>query len=561
MVRHDTQNNFLLWGSWENRTIGHPFLTKRLRSDVKNVIVGPACMICLTQNGELHSWGKDNSGLLGQGDETEVMSPTKIEGFDSRVTGISKGSRHILALTASGDVYAWGANDQGQIGAGEDKLNVLQLTPAFVGIKEKVVQVVANNLSSYALTADGRVYSWGSNANFALGHGEKIDELKCHCEPTYVDVLNSYTRSADDMEDLNVRRIEAQGSVMLAYVDHGPKGEPGFDTANTKPFDLESGVSMQPAEEDTSIYSGVSQMREIMESLKRWSKVNDGLKHGRPYPRSDDVGIHDTSNTGGSLSFDMNASLTKLEEAAQTLELGVQSVQKELARLRQHSGSRNMQFLLEMYLDDCSLRWEKVQGMLIARKLVLAKRDADKVSGQMVCNFERGRHEIIQKITGVNSALQSARQEVSKISFIDVLTKELQRSVLQSIDDRLERNDLQIELAKASGDMPVDVTLPALRIIKETWQNLKAFSLFEMYQQYEKKKSDFPDDAAFLRFLVNIADLQIDQVVETDKDKLLSRDSLVPSLCYDLLLENAELRKMANAYQLRVLLLHKGSSK
>ena len=58
---------------------------------------------------------------------------------------------------------------------------------------------------------------------------------------------------------------------------------------------------------------------------------------------------------------------------------------------------------------------------------------------------------------------------------------------------------------------------------------------------------------------MRVADERLDQIVLLEKDQAITRDALVPSLCYDLLLENTELRKMCNQYQLRVLLIYKGN--
>merc|ERR1712037_236057 len=73
----------------------------------------------------------------------------------------------------------------------------------------------------------------------------------------------------------------------------------------------------------------------------------------------------------------------------------------------------------------------------------------------------------------------------------------------------------------------------------------------------ENKRLEFSSDDDHLRYLVMTSNEQIDQILQIDRDRIISHDTLVPALCYDLLRENAELRKMTNAYQLHVLMLHK----
>merc|ERR1712194_595513 len=98
-----------------------------------------------------------------------------------------------------------------------------------------------------------------------------------------------------------------------------------------------------------------------------------------------------------------------------------------------------------------------------------------------------------------------------------------------------------------------DIIMPALQTIKERWGELKRFSIYNLFQECNLKNQNmtWSSDNEMLAFLVQNSDSKIDQIIQCDKDLLVSRDILVPKICYDLLVENAELRKMCNAYQLR----------
>lgn len=101
--------------------------------------------------------------------------------------------------------------------------------------------------------------------------------------------------------------------------------------------------------------------------------------------------------------------------------------------------------------------------------------------------------------------------------------------------------------------------LPALRTIKDRWNALKHFSLYQLYLENENKRGlQHQDDNAQLEYLVRMSNEHIDHFLQIDKDRIISHDTLVPALCYDLLRENAELRKMTNQYQLHVLMLYNG---
>jgi alpha-tubulin suppressor-like RCC1 family protein len=75
-------------------------------------------------------------------------------------SSIAAGDGHTLFTTESGDVYASGRGRQGQLGLATREN---QHTPTLVAAlsHESVVRVAASGVSSYAITATGRVYHWG----------------------------------------------------------------------------------------------------------------------------------------------------------------------------------------------------------------------------------------------------------------------------------------------------------------------------------------------------------------------------------------------------------------
>ena len=89
---------------------------------------------------------------------------------------IAVGAKHILALSDSGDVYAWGTGTSGQLGLGKRRSFP---SPQLVwGMMRKGVrQIGAGDYHSAALTYNGMVYTWGSSSYGQLGHGNKKTQL------------------------------------------------------------------------------------------------------------------------------------------------------------------------------------------------------------------------------------------------------------------------------------------------------------------------------------------------------------------------------------------------
>lgn len=68
--------------------------------------------------------GKGDYYRLGHGSDSHVRKPQAIESLrGKKVIHVSVGALHCLAVTDTGQVYAWGDNDHGQQGNGSTSVN------------------------------------------------------------------------------------------------------------------------------------------------------------------------------------------------------------------------------------------------------------------------------------------------------------------------------------------------------------------------------------------------------------------------------------------------------
>ena len=143
-------------------------------------------VIGLTATGDLYSWGSSSSGALGLGEATlATNTPTRIDlsavvPAGDRVIQISAGATSVLALTEQGRVLAWGDNDSGQLGLGDDDSRYAPtLVPASsfpgLGSDKKIISIAAGAsdwalaLSDSSSAESGAVYGWGDNSLGQLG--------------------------------------------------------------------------------------------------------------------------------------------------------------------------------------------------------------------------------------------------------------------------------------------------------------------------------------------------------------------------------------------------------
>jgi alpha-tubulin suppressor-like RCC1 family protein len=115
-------------------------------------------------------------------------SPLSIRGDDScntvplkDIIAISAGNYHVLALDKYGNVWAWGYNNEGQLGDGslaESPIPVrVEKIRAGYGYLTNIIYIDAGFDYSTAIDSFGNFWVWGYNNNGQLGLGDTSDRL------------------------------------------------------------------------------------------------------------------------------------------------------------------------------------------------------------------------------------------------------------------------------------------------------------------------------------------------------------------------------------------------
>jgi E3 ubiquitin-protein ligase HERC2 len=119
-------------------------------------------------------------GLLGHGDTQSQPSPKRVEALRGvRVSSVSVGFRHALALAEDGLVYAWGKNEQRATLGNPNVAGELLPKPIEALRGVRVVSVAAGDHRSYAVADTGEVWAWGAESGnqAPIGHGEQMNCL------------------------------------------------------------------------------------------------------------------------------------------------------------------------------------------------------------------------------------------------------------------------------------------------------------------------------------------------------------------------------------------------
>jgi len=144
------------------------------------VASGDASGYALSGTGNVYAWGDNTKGELGNNSTVDSSTPVEVvgpggSGFLSGIVAVSSRGNAAYALTASGNVYAWGNDAFGELGngvtGGQSDVPVLVQQVGGGGTLDNVAAVSAGAEDGYAILAGGQVVSWGYNVDGELGNG------------------------------------------------------------------------------------------------------------------------------------------------------------------------------------------------------------------------------------------------------------------------------------------------------------------------------------------------------------------------------------------------------
>jgi len=137
--------------------------------------------LALKSDGTVWAWGDNTDGQLGDSTNTNSSYAAKVKTVGatcaatnadlSSVTEVAAGAGHSLALKSDGTVWAWGNNEEGQLGDGTtaNQKCAVQVTDS-MGNLTSVVHISAGWRFSVAVKSDGSVWAWGDNLYGQLGN-------------------------------------------------------------------------------------------------------------------------------------------------------------------------------------------------------------------------------------------------------------------------------------------------------------------------------------------------------------------------------------------------------
>ncbi|KAF7797412.1 hypothetical protein EIP86_008607 [Pleurotus ostreatoroseus] len=153
-----------------------------------HIAAGDSIGAALDTQGDLRVWGSFRSveGLLGFGEGSphefepkkgdDILKLANKPGDVEKVSSVVAGNNHLVVLTTHGDVYAWGAGEQGQLGRKVMERRKIRATKPDKKIvlgsrTRRAVAIGAGNYTSFAVDERGTLWGWGLNNMGQAGTG------------------------------------------------------------------------------------------------------------------------------------------------------------------------------------------------------------------------------------------------------------------------------------------------------------------------------------------------------------------------------------------------------
>lgn len=142
--------------------------------------------------GRVYCWGGaglGQSGSPGSGTPRKHLQPAEVHGLPGTALQVEVGISHSCALMNNGgkrEVYCWGNNEMGQLGANKEYNNPpsgIRWTYGPIKVEEglpageRIVRMSAGANRGCAIMTNKRSYCWGLNDNGQIGDGTNINRI------------------------------------------------------------------------------------------------------------------------------------------------------------------------------------------------------------------------------------------------------------------------------------------------------------------------------------------------------------------------------------------------
>lgn len=170
-------------GAQDDGRLGHHLVHGQIKFPNVDKVAFIACSadssMAISEDGKsIYIWGRGYTTIGSPEPQAlRLIDPVSRSLYTSKIISAACGTEHALVLCQDGTVWSWGSGRNGRLGHGhENDIKVPTVIKSLiVSEDQKIVQIACGDSHNLALSAEGRVFAWGSGAYGRLGLGIETD--------------------------------------------------------------------------------------------------------------------------------------------------------------------------------------------------------------------------------------------------------------------------------------------------------------------------------------------------------------------------------------------------
>ncbi len=148
---------------------------------VKSLGLGYASSCAIGADNQIHCWGRNDSGGLGDGTTASSSNPVNMISSGAlrgkQILEMGTGGSHSCALASDYQVYCWGDGTNGELGNGSTAGSLVPVAIDMSGVLSgKTIRALSvGSASTCVIASDNNAYCWGEGTYGRLGNNDALN--------------------------------------------------------------------------------------------------------------------------------------------------------------------------------------------------------------------------------------------------------------------------------------------------------------------------------------------------------------------------------------------------